>query len=76
MDTTYSQNERRYECFQKFYDKPIGIKPVGRPRSKWDENIWNDLKEIGIISRNLINSAQDMGYVESLMNASLHLRFP
>ena len=39
--------------------KPIGKRPLGRPRSRWEDNIRMDLKEIGFNTRNWINSAQE-----------------
>ena len=42
-------------------DKPIGKRPLGRPRRRWEVNIKMDLKEIGINTRNWIDSAQDIG---------------
>jgi hypothetical protein len=55
--------------------KPIGKRPLGRPRLKWDTIIM-DLKEIGINSRNLVDSAQDRGYTgrRALLNSVLNLR--
>ena len=38
-----------------------GKNPLGRPRRKWD-NIRMDLIEIGVNTRNLIDSAQDRDY--------------
>ena len=32
--------------------KPTGERPLGRPRSRWEDNIRMDPKEIGIITRN------------------------
>ena len=39
-----------------------GKKILGRPRSRWDDNIRMDLKEIGINTRNLVDSTQDGDY--------------
>ena len=32
---------------------PIGKRPLGRPRSKWEDNITMDLKELGVIYEEL-----------------------
>ena len=40
--------------------------PLGRPRRRWEDNIRMDLKEIGINTRNWIDSAQDRDYWRSL----------
>ena len=34
--------------------KPTGKRPLGRPRSRWENNITIDLKEIGINTKNCI----------------------
>ena len=41
-----------------------------------DDNIRMDLKEIGINTRNWIDSAQDREYWRALENAALILRVP
>ena len=43
-------------------DKPTGKRPLGKPRHRWEENIRRDLKEIGINTRNWVDSAQDRDY--------------
>ena len=35
---------------------PPGKRPLGRPRRRWEDNIRMDLKEIGINTRNWIDS--------------------
>ena len=37
---------------------PTGKRPLGRPRRGWGNNIRMDLKEIGINTRNWVDSAQ------------------
>ena len=34
-----------------------GKRPSGRPNRRWEDNIRIDLKEIGIITRNCVDSA-------------------
>ena len=38
--------------------KPIGKKPLGRPRHRWEDNIRMDLEEIGINVGNWVDLAQ------------------
>ena len=45
-----------------------GKRPLGRPRRRWEDNIRIDLKEVGINTRNWVDSA--------LVNAALNLRVP
>ena len=55
---------------------PTGKRPLGRPRCIWEDNIRMDLKEIGINTRNCVDSAQDRNYWRALVNAALNLRVP
>ena len=55
--------------------KPTGKRPLGRPRRKWEDNVRMNLKEIGINSRNWLDSAQDRDW-RALVNAALNLRVP
>ena len=55
---------------------PVGKRPLGRPRRRWEDNIRTDPKEIGINTRNLVDSAQDRDYRRALVNAILKLRVP
>jgi hypothetical protein len=61
-------------AFKFLMDKPAGKKPLGRPRRRWEDNIRMDLKEIGIDTRNLVDSAQY--YWRALVNEALNLRVP
>ena len=57
-------------CIQSIYIyiKPTGEKPLRRPRRRWEDNIRMDLKEIGINTRNWVDSAQDTDYWRALVN--------
>ena len=55
-------------AFQILTGKPIGKRPLGRPRLRVD------IKEIGISTRNGVDFAQDMDYWRALVNATLNLR--
>jgi len=61
-------------AFKILTGTPIGKRPSGRPRCKWEDNIIMDLKEIGIKTRNWVNLAQDRVYSRPLVNAALNLR--
>ena len=54
----------------------IGKRPLGRPMRRWDDNIRMDLKEIGINTRNWVDSAQDVDDWTALMNVGLNLWVP
>ena len=38
---------------------PTEKKPLGKPRSKWEDNIKMDLREIGVLTTISTDSAQD-----------------
>ena len=46
-------------AFKILAGKPTGKRSLGRPRRRWEDNIRMDLKEIGIDTRNWIDSAQN-----------------
>ena len=49
--------------------KPIGKRPLGRPRLRWEENIRGDSLEIGTNKRSWVDS-------DALVIAALSLRVP
>ena len=56
--------------------KPTGKRPLGMFMRKWEDNIRMYLKEIGINTRNWVDSTQDRDYCIVLGNAALNLRVP
>ena len=46
-------------AFKILAGKPTGKRPLGRPRPRWEDNIRMDLKDIGINTRNWVDSTQD-----------------
>ena len=68
--------EEGRSAFKILSDKPIGKRPLGRPRRRWEDNIRTDLEEIGINAGNWVDSAQDSNYWRALVNAALNLRVP
>ena len=54
--------EEGRSAFKILTDTSTGRKPSGRPRCRWKDNIRMDLKEMGINTRNWIDSAQDADY--------------
>ena len=55
---------------------PTGMRPLGRPSHRWEDNVRMDLNKIGINTRNWADSAQDRDYWRALANAALNLRVP
>ena len=56
--------------------KLTGKKFLGRPGCRWENNTRFDLKELGINTRNWVDSSQDKDYWRVLVNAILNLRVP
>ena len=51
--------------------KPTGKRLLGRPRSRWEDNVRIDLNEIGIGTRNWVDSAQDRALVNMAFMGSI-----
>jgi hypothetical protein len=56
--------------------RPEGRRPLGRPRSRWKDNIKIDLKEIGFGDVDWIHCAQDRDRWRTLVNTVMNLRVP
>ena len=61
-------------AFKMLTCTPAGKRHLGRPRSRREDNIRTELKEIGINTRNWVDSAQDMDYWRVLVNLAWYLR--
>ena len=68
--------EEGRSAFKILIHKPTGNRSLVRPRHRWEDNIRTDLKEIGINTRNWVDSAQDRDYWRAFKNAALNLRVP
>jgi hypothetical protein len=56
--------------------KPEGKRPLGRPRSKWEDNIKMDLEEVGYGSMDWFQLGQDRDRWQALVIAVMNLRIP
>jgi hypothetical protein len=56
--------------------KPVGKRPLGRPRRRWVDNIRMDLREIGWGGTDWIDVAQDRDQWRALVNTVMNLRVP
>ena len=68
--------EEGRNAFKILTSKPTGMRPLRRPRCKWEDNIRMDFEEIGINAGNWVDSTQDLGNWRALVNAALNLRVP
>ena len=62
--------EEGRSAFKIFAGKPTGKRTFGRSRRRWEDNIRMELQEIGINTRNCVDSAQDRNYWRALVNAA------
>jgi len=53
-----------------------GKRPLGRPRSRWEDNIKMDLQEVGCGGIDWIELAQDRDRWRAVVNAIMNLRVP
>jgi hypothetical protein len=56
--------------------KPEEKRPLGRPRSRWVDNIKRDFGEVGWGDVDRIGLAQDRNRWRALVNSALNLRVP
>jgi hypothetical protein len=56
--------------------RPEGKRPLGIPRSRWEDNIKMDLRETGIDGSNWIRLAQDRVQLRAFMNTVMNIRVP
>jgi hypothetical protein len=56
--------------------KPEGKRQLGRPRSRWVDNIKIDLREIGWVGMDWIDLAQDRDQWSTLVNTVMNLLVP
>jgi hypothetical protein len=54
--------------------RPVGKRPLKRPRRRWEDNIKMDLREIGIDGANWIQLAQDWVRWRVCVNKVMNLR--
>ena len=56
--------------------KPEGKKPLGRPKSRWEDNIKMDLQEVRCGGMDWIDVAQDKDGWRTFVNAIMNLQVP
>jgi hypothetical protein len=57
-------------------ERPEGRRPLGRPRSRWEDNTKMDLREIGFGDVDWIHWAHDRDRWQALVNTEMNLRAP
>jgi hypothetical protein len=62
------------DAYRVSVGRPRGKRPLGRPRSRWEDNIKMDLREIGIDGANWIRLAQDRVRWRAFVNTVMNFR--
>ena len=68
--------EEVWSAFNISTGKSTGKGTLGRPRGRRESNSSMEIKEIGIKSRNCVDSAQKRDFWRARVNATLNLRAP
>jgi hypothetical protein len=71
-----STNEGKRKAYRLLVEKPVGKRPLGRPRRRWVDNIRMDLGEVGWGDVDWTGLAQDRNRWRALVNLVLNLRVP
>ena len=66
----------RKGVYRVLVGKPERMRPLGRPRRRWKDNINMDLQEVGCGGMVWIELVQDRDRWRALVNAVRNLRFP
>jgi hypothetical protein len=67
--------ERR-GVYRVLVEKPEGIRPLGRPRHRWEDNIKMDFQKVGWGSTDCAEVAQYRESWRAFLNAVMNIRVP
>jgi hypothetical protein len=73
---TCSTNGEKRNAYRILVENPEGKRPIGRPRSRWMDNIKMDLREIEWDGMDWIDLAWDRGQCRALVNTVMNLLIP
>ena len=68
--------EKRRGVYRVLVGKPECMRPLGKPRRRWEDNIKMDLQEVGCGGMDWIGLAQNRDKWRALVNAAMNLRVP
>ena len=57
-----------------WWGKPEGKRPLGRPRSRWEDNIKMEFQEVGYVGMEWIDLVLDRDRWRALVSAVMNLR--
>jgi hypothetical protein len=69
-------NGEKRNVYRLLVEKPVGKKPLGRPKRRWVDNIKRDLVKVGWGDVDWIGLAHDRYKWRALVNAVMNLRVP
>ena len=76
MSGQVARMEESRSAFKMLASKRTGKRSLGKARRIWGDSIRMHLLEMGINTRNWVDSAQNRDYWRALVNATLNLRVP
>ena len=62
--------------YRVLVEKPDGMRPLGRPKRRWEDNIRKDLQEVGCGYMDWIGLAQYRDRWRTLVSVVMNLRVP
>ena len=65
-----------YYYYYYYYYYTLSLRPLGRNKPRWEDNIKMNLQEVGFGDMNWIVLAQDRDVWWALVNAVMNLRVP
>jgi hypothetical protein len=76
MGGVCSTTGEKWNTYRLLVRKPVGKRPLGRPRCRWVGNVRMDLGEVGWGDVDWIGLAQDRNRWRALVNLVLNLQVP
>jgi hypothetical protein len=67
---------KRRGAYSVLIGKPVGKRPLGRPRCRWEDNIKMDLPEVKWVSTDWVDLAEDRDRWRALVHAVINRRVP
>jgi hypothetical protein len=71
-----SKSGEKRNAYRILVGKPEGMRPLGRARHRWEDNIKMNVREIGWNGMDWINLAQDRDHWTVPVNTAMNLRVP